>query len=366
MRYVYAGIGLIVIVGGLAGVKFTQIKSLIDMGEAFAKAGPPPEVVSTGVATEDTWEDRISAVGTIATARGVTVANDAAGVVSAIRFESGQAVKKGQVLVELDSSVERAQLASTIARRDLARVSAGRSRALVQQNAIPEAQLDADAAAYKSATADVAALQAQIDRKVIRAPFDGRLGIRQVNLGQYLNPGTAITVLQSSQALYADFTLPQSELANVAVGTVVRLNEHAAGPRATATIAAVDPELDPVTRAIKLRASVDGADHGLRPGMFVNVSVVLPEKRRVVRVPATAVVRASFGDSVFVNENGQARQTFVKLGEARGDFVAIVEGIKPGQEVVTSGAFKLRNGAKLAVNNAVKLEPSLEPRPENR
>jgi membrane fusion protein, multidrug efflux system len=177
-------------------------------------------------------------------------------------------------------------------------------------------------------------------------------------------------VLQSSDESFVDFTLPQEQLANVAVGTTVRINEGGPGPQATATVTAVDPELDAVTRSIRLRATLSDKENALRPGMFVNVAVVLPAKRQVVIVPQTAVVHASFGDSVFVVEAGTpnktARQQFVKLGELRGDYVAIVEGVKPGQEVVTSGAFKLRNGAGLAINNDVKLDPKLEPRPENR
>src|SRR5688572_29177986 len=273
MRYLAAVLGLLVIAGGLAGLKFSQIKMLISAGEAFAKTGPPPEIVSSGVAAEQTWEDRLSAVGTITTGRGVTIASEAAGVVKAIRFDSGHVVKKGQILVELDADVERAQLASVVARRRYASVQAERSRKLVHENVIAQSQLDADDATLKSTSADAAALQAQIDRKVIRAPFDGRLGIRQINLGQYLNPGTAITVLQSTEATFVDFTLPQEQLATVAVGTKVRINEGGPGQQATATITAVDPELDAVTRSIKLRASVDGAERTLRPGMFVNVAV---------------------------------------------------------------------------------------------
>jgi membrane fusion protein (multidrug efflux system) len=369
-RYGLAILALVVIIAGLAGIKATQIKNLIAAGEAFAQAGPPPEVVSTAVAAEQTWENRLAAVGTIATGRGVTVANDAAGVVKAIRFESGAQVKQGQVLVELDSDVERAQLQSAIARRDLARVSTGRTRALVAEQAIARSQLDSDEAELKAASADAAALQAQIDRKVIRAPFDGRIGIRQVNLGQYLNPGTAIAILQASEGVFVDFTLPQEQLGALREGMEVRVNDGAPGPRATAAISAVDPTVDAVSRSIKVRAAVGGDASALRPGMFVNVSVVLPEKQKVIVIPATAVVHASFGDSIFVVEDGKphkvARQQFVKLGEARGDFVAIAEGLKGGEEVVTSGAFKLRNGAGLSINNDVKLDPKLEPTPENR
>jgi membrane fusion protein (multidrug efflux system) len=304
-------------------------------------------------------------------------------VVSTIKFQSGQTVRHGEVLVELDSRVERAQLVSLRAQLTLARVSAERARALFKDNAVPKAQLDSAESVMQSATANAAALQAQIDRKTVRAPFDGRLGIRLINLGQYLNPGTGITDLQSTDANFVDFTLPQQQLKQIAVGMVVRINEGLPGPRAEATVAAIDPTLDPMTRSGRVRAAVRKMDGLVSPGMFVNVSVVLPEKRNVTLVAATSLIHASFGDSVFAVEertddkgallagpDGKpallARQQFVKTGEARGDFVEIVEGVRQGQEIVAQGAFKLRNGAPVRINNSVKVEPQLVPRLENR
>jgi len=383
MRYFVVMVGVLVLLSGLGGLKFAQIKSLISYGHAALAAGPPPEVVGTREAKQETWEDRLFSVGTIAPARGVTVSNDAPGVVSAIEFQSGQTVRHGQVLVELDSRVERAELASLKAQASLARVSAGRARSLFKAEAVPKAQLDSAESALQSATANAGALQAQIDRKTVRAPFDGRLGIRLVNLGQYLNPGTPITDLQSADANYVDFTLPQQQLAQLAVGMVVRINEGLPGPRAEAAIAAIDPTLDPVTRSGRVRATVRKLDGAVSPGMFVNVSVVLPEKRKVTTIGATSLVHASFGDSVFVVEEKKdeqgaavpgrdgkpaklARQQFVKTGEARGDFVEILDGVKQGQEIVAQGAFKLRNGAPVTINNSVRLEPGLAPHPENR
>jgi len=376
-------VGVLALLGGLGGVKFAQIKSLIAYGHAAVAAGPPPEVVGTRKAQQETWENRLFSVGTVAPARGVTVSNDAAGVVSAIKFQSGQTVRHGQVLVELDSRVERAQLASLQAQLSLARVSAGRARALFKENAVPKAQLDSAESTMQSATGNAASLQAQIDRKTVRAPFDGRLGIRLINLGQYLNPGTAIADLQSTDANYVDFTLPQQQLDQLAVGMVVRINEGLPGPRAEATIAAIDPTLDPVTRSGRVRAAVRKMEGLVSPGMFVNVSVVLPQKRNVTLIAATSLIHASFGDSVFAVEGRTddqgtavarpdgtpaqlARQQFVKTGEARGDFVEILEGVKQGQEIVDQGAFKLRNGAPVRVNNSVKVEPQLAPRLDNR
>jgi membrane fusion protein (multidrug efflux system) len=375
--------GVLALLGGLGGVKVAQIESLIAYGHAAVAAGPPPEVVGTTKAMQETWENRLFSVGTIAPARGVTVSNDAAGVVSTIKFQSGQTVRHGEVLVELDSRVERAQLVSLRAQLTLARVSAERARALFKDNAVPKAQLDSAESVMQSATANAAALQAQIDRKTVRAPFDGRLGIRLINLGQYLNPGTGITDLQSTDANFVDFTLPQQQLKQIAVGMVVRINEGLPGPRAEATVAAIDPTLDPMTRSGRVRAAVRKMDGLVSPGMFVNVSVVLPEKRNVTLVAATSLIHASFGDSVFAVEertddkgallagpDGKpallARQQFVKTGEARGDFVEIVEGVRQGQEIVAQGAFKLRNGAPVRINNSVKVEPQLVPRLENR
>jgi membrane fusion protein (multidrug efflux system) len=383
MRYLVVIVGVVSLLGGLGGLKAAQIKSLLAYGRAAAAMGPPPEVVGTMEAKEQTWENRLFSVGTIAPARGVTVSNDAPGVVTAIKFQSGQTVRRGQILVELDSRVERAELASLQAQAGLARVSAGRTRALFKDDAVPKAQLDNAESALQSASANAAALQAQIDRKIVRAPFDGRLGIRLVNLGQYLNPGTAITSLQSSDQNYVDFALPQQQLKQIAVGTVVRINEGLPGPRAEAAIAAIDPTLDPVTRSGRVRAAVRKMDGVLSPGMFVNVSVVLPDRREVTLVGATSLIHASFGDSVFAVEERKddqgalltgpdgkpakvVRQQFVKTGEARGDFVEILEGVKLGQEIVAQGAFKLRNGAPVMVNNSVKVELQLAPRPENR
>ena len=375
--------GVLALLGGLGGVKVAQIESLIAYGHAAVAAGPPPEVVGTTKAMQETWENRLFSVGTIAPARGVTVSNDAAGVVSTIKFQSGQTVRHGEVLVELDSRVERAQLVSLRAQLTLARVSAERARALFKDNAVPKAQLDSAESVMQSATANAAALQAQIDRKTVRAPFYGRLGIRLINLGQYLNPGTGITDLQSTDANFVDFTLPQQQLKQIAVGMVVRINEGLPGPRAEATVAAIDPTLDPMTRSGRVRAAVRKMDGLVSPGMFVNVSVVLPEKRNVTLVAATSLIHASFGDSVFAVEertddkgallagpDGKpallALQQFVKTGEARGDFVEIVEGVRQGQEIVAQGAFKLRNGAPVRINNSVKVEPQLVPRLENR
>jgi membrane fusion protein (multidrug efflux system) len=382
MRRVVPIVIIVSLVVILAGIKFAQIKGLIAAGAQAQKNGPPPEQVGSAVATQEKWEGTLASVGSVAAVKGVTISTEVAGTVSAIRFESGQQVRAGQVLVELDTSVERAQLASVKARRELAEVSLERSRKLAGSAAISKAQLDTDEAALKTASADFSALAAQIERKTLRAPFSGRLGIRQVNLGQFLAPGTPVTVLESQGAVYIDFSLPQEELARVPVGTPVRVT-LGGGEKLDGKVAAVDPTVEAASRTIKLRATVPSNTARLQAGMFVQVAVVLPEQRDVIAVPATGVMHASFGDSVYVVEDKKdeggvvqkdpsgkplkvARQQFVRVGPAQGDFVSILDGVKAGQEIVTAGGFKLRNGAGIVVRNEVGPTPALHPNVENR
>jgi membrane fusion protein, multidrug efflux system len=384
MRYIVTVVALLALIGGLAAIKYKQIASLISMGHAMQKAGPPPEAVGTAVARADTWQLTLDAVGNVAAARGVTVSNDAPGIVSAIHFESGKVVHEGDVLVELDTNVERSQLAALESRRDLAQINAQRTRALVATDSVARTQQDTDDSVVKTSRSDLDALRAQISRKVVRAPFSGKLGIRLVNLGQYLTSGTPIASLESTDSVFVDFSLPQQRLASVALGMPVRVvidgNDLAASDGA---IEAIDPSVDPVTRSIKLRASVPNGSNALLPGMFASVSVLLPDKVDVVMVPAPAIVHAAFGDSLFVVENRPddpghpvkaadgspakvARQQFVKLGDTRGDFVSVANGLAVGQEVVTAGAFKLHNGAPIAIDNTVEAKAEILPHPENR
>jgi membrane fusion protein (multidrug efflux system) len=384
LRYLLTGVALLAVVVVLAGIKGAQIGSLIAFGKKAEAAGPPPEAVGVARAEEQAWEGTISAVGSVAAGKGVSVSNEAPGTVTRILFESGALVKEGQTLVELDTSVERAQLASALSRKELATTTAGRSRALVEKAAISQAQADNDENVLKTSKNEAETIQAQIARKTVRAPFTGKLGIRQVNVGQYLTPGTAITVLESLDKLFVDFTLPQQRLADVAVGMAVRVElDGAKGPPMEGVIAALDPTVDNITRTIKLRATLPSGGDTLRSGMFVDVRIVRPEKKTAVTVPATAVVHAPYGDSVFVVEDRKqdapgpsttqdgkpiknARQQFVKIGESRGDFVTILDGVKAGQEIVAIGAFKLRNNAPVFVGDVAGPKPALDPKPQNR
>ena len=383
LKIVIVILGLLALVGTLGFIKFSQISSLMAMGKAYEKSGPPPESVGSGKAKMDNWQSQLSAVGTIAPVKGVALSNDSPGVVSKINFESGDLVKQGQVLVELDTSVERAQLASAVVRHDLAVVNVNRSRALIKEQVTTQAQVDSDESSVKTAETDAQTIQAQIARKIVRAPFSGRLGIRAVNVGQYLNPGTTLTVLQAIGAVYVDFSMPQQLLATMVVGMPVKISIEGSNDSALdGTVAAVDPTIDSNTRMIKVRATVPNSEEKLHPGMFANVAVVLPDQGAVVTIPQTAVVHASFGDSVFVVEPKKAdapgartspagkpilnaRQQFVRLGMTRGDFVAVLDGVKDGEEVVTAGAFKLRNNSPIVIDNTVNLDPQLNPKPEN-
>jgi membrane fusion protein, multidrug efflux system len=383
-RYALVVAGLLLVICALGGLKYCQISSLMAKGDQMAAAGPPPEVVGSARVGTGSWESTLFAVGSLTGADTVAVSNDAPGIVDRIRFESGEMVKRGQVLVELDARAERAQRTTAASRRDLARITADRARGLFHQyGAIPREEMERQQTALETAISEVAEVEALIERKIIRAPFDGRLGIRAINVGQYLNPGTTITTLDAVGHLFVDFALPQQALADVRVAQPVRVELPGAGEVVTGRLDAIDPTIDDATRNLRLRATIPDPGGRLRPGMFVRVSVVLPARADVIVVPQTAVVHASYGDSVFIIEpkppgspgmsrapDGKpvriARQQFVRLGRTRGDFVAIAEGVKAGQEVVDAGAFKLRNGVPVVVDNRVKPQPHEKPHPENR
>lgn len=384
MRYLITIAALILTIGILVGVKGAQIKTLMGFGEQMQKMGPPPEAVNAAPVERQKWERTLEAVATVVSSKGVTISNEVPGVVSRLEFDSGGSVKAGQPLVELDASVERAQLGSVRARLVLAEQSLQRTKTLIGSGVSTQAELDAQDSTYKGLVADLRALQAQIEKKTVRAPFAGKLGIRGVNLGQYLAPGTALTTLESTDSVFVDFTLPQQDLPLVTLGRPVRVRTEPGGKViAEGKISAVDASVDAVTRSLKIRASFPNAQSVLRTGMFVNAEVVLPEHADVVAVPATAVIRAPYGDSVFVVEPKQpaagsagpegaqqgalvARQQFVRLGGTRGDFVSIEAGVDAGQKVVTAGAFKLRNQAPISIKNEVGAEAQLNPHPENR
>ncbi len=361
-----------VLITVLGSVKFRQIQ--IGMAQA-ASFQPPPEAVTTILAKSEEWPATLSAIGTVAAVQGVTVSADLPGIVDKIAFDSGKTVQAGEVLVQLDTRQEQAQLAAAEAQRDLARLNLDRMTDLHRQGITSQSDYDRNAAENKQAEARVGEIRATIERKKIRAPFTGLLGIRQVNLGQYLTAGDPVVPLQSLQPVYVNFTVPQQEGGKVRAGGGVRVSfEGMAGAELAGSITAVDSVVDPATRNVQVQATFANADGRLRPGMFVQAQVVLSAASPIVALPASAISYAPYGDSVFVVADLEApnsqsyrgvRQQFVKLGGARGDQVAVVSGVKEGEEVVTSGAFKLRNGAAVRVHNEIQPGNEAAPKPED-
>ena len=357
---------VLVVLGGLAAVKTMQIKTMIAAGASFV---PPPETIASAVAQEEKWPETIPAVGSVNASEGVTVAPEIAGTVSEIAFESGATVKQGDLLVKLDASSELAQLRALEAQVDWAKVSAERLRKLQADKTVSKSELDQAEAALKQANANADNIRAIIDKKTIRAPFAGRLGIRLVNLGERLDAGKGIVSLQSLSPLFVDFSLPQQELARLQTGLkVTAISDSYPDKVFDGELAVISPELDAVTRSIKLRAKFENADERLRAGMFVKVSVVLPEAQPVLAIPSTAILRAPFGDSVFVisgSTNLTVQQKFIRTGRTLGYFVSVESGLKAGDRVVEAGVFKLRNGMSVVENNETTPKTSQTPNPPN-
>ena len=350
---------VLAVLGSLAGVRILQVRKLVAAAHSFA---PPPETVSSFVLREEKWQATLTAIGSITAVQGVTVTPDIPGTVREIAFESGALVSKGYLLVRLDTSSEEAQLRAVEAQTGLARLNVVRARNLRTNNFISQSQLDDAEAALKQTQANADVVRTTIAKKTIRAPFAGRLGIRLVNLGEYLETGKPIVSLQSLDSVYAEFALPQQELARLHTGMRVRLTTDAyAGRQFEGTLTTINPGLDQSTRSIGLQATFDNPEQLLRPGMFARVEMLLPEEQTVLVIPATAVLSASYGDSVYVIESKPAkeqgrtesvvRQQFIRTGPARGDFLSVKSGLQSGERVVSSGAFKLRNGMSVVENN---------------
>jgi membrane fusion protein (multidrug efflux system) len=327
------------------------------------------------VAKQETWPSTLSVVGTMAAVHGVTVSADLPGTVDKIKFDSGKFVHEGDVLVELDTRQERAQLAAMEAQRDLAKINYDRMQQLQKEGVISRQDYDKATADQRQTDANVDEIRATIERKTIRAPFSGVLGIRQANLGEYLAAGGPIVPLQSLNPIYVNFSVPQQLVGRVQVGQSVRLTtDDLAGRRFTGRVNAIDSVVDQATRNIQVQATVANPDGKLRPGMFAQVEVGVGANRSVLALPASAISYAPFGDSVFIvsdlksptgNTYRGVRQQFVKVDGARGDQVGVVSGLNPGDVVVTSGVFKLRNGAAVAINNKVQPGNNPAPKPED-
>lgn len=362
-------VALVVIV---IGIKAWQIVSLISAGKKFEI--PPSSVLVTEAVTKS-WAPTFDTVGTVASVQGVTIANELPGKVEKIHFESGATVQAGEILVSLDKSSEDAQLRAANAAAELAGLNLERTRGLRKTSVVAQSELDAVEAQQKNALARVEELRSILEKRTIRAPFGGRLGIRQIQEGQFLPAGAPIVSLQALDPVYVNFSLPQQRLADITVGMNIRATTDALPNRIfEGKLTAIDAEVDIATRNIRLQATLQNKDGGLRPGMFINVSAIAPAEHQHVVIPATAILFAAYGDSVFVikeeTKDGKthlvADQKFIRVGPRQGDFAAIEEGINAGDVVVSSGGFKLRKGAHVTIATSESPTHSASPKPTEK
>jgi membrane fusion protein (multidrug efflux system) len=362
----------VLVISGLGFAKYRQIQTAMK-GSHFE---PPPEAITSVVAQKVKWPSTTSLVGTAVAIHGVTVSADLPGKIDSITFESGSAVHQGDILVQLDTRQERAQLADAEAQRDLARINYARQKGLVDEGVVSRVDYDTATAQQKSTDAKVGEIRATIDRKTIRAPFTGVLGIRQANLGQYLAAGDPIVPLQSLNPIFVNFGVPQQTAGHIRVGQSLQITARdQADSKFTGRVTAINSLVDETTRNIQIQATVSNPQGKLRPGMFVEVEVGVGADRDVIALPASAISYAPFGDSVWVISDLKSpdgtktykgvRQQFVKVEGSRGDQVGIVSGLNGGEEVVTSGVFKLRPGAAVMVNNSIQPANSPTPKPED-
>ncbi len=364
---------LLVVLAVLAGTKGAQFRAMLQAGESFQ---PPPEAVTTAVVAPDRWGSSITAIGSVQPVMGVMLTAEIPGTVREIRFESGQEVKKRALLLRMDTSTEQAELAAARADAQLAETELARTKTLLLASASSEADLDAATARAARAKAAVRNVESILSKKVIRAPFSGRLGIRMVDLGEFLTPGTPIVALDASHPAYVDFRVPQQALGKLRAGLEIEVTADTFGDRVwTGKVDSLDVRVDPSTRNVLVRGLVDNQDGSLRPGMFVTVRVSLSDARDVLLIPETAVLYAPYGDSVFLVRGAEqtgaeskptVEQVFVRLGERRGDLRVVTSGLEAGQTIVSTGAFKLQNGSSIIVNNTLAPEVSANPTPDNQ
>ena len=369
-RSLRIAIGLLVaIVVFVFGIKALQIGKMMSMPRMM----PSVTVTSAPVKDED-WAPRLSAVGSVSAVQGAIVSAELAGTVSEISFENGAEAKKGDVLMKLDTSQEEALLRSAQAEAQLARADLERARDLAMKKVVSSAELDSAQSKFTRLNAVVDQMRSNIAKKSVIAPFDGQLGIRQVNVGQMVNAGQQVVSLTSLDSVYVDFALPEQNLSKLNKDLEVRVRVDALpGREFKGKLTAINSMLDPVTRNVPLQATLENPDHALHPGMFAKVEVMLPETKKAIVIPGSAVSYAPYGDSVFVIEKQKdpksgkeslvLRQQFVRSGEVRGDFVSVLKGLKAGQEVVGTGVFKLRNGMVVTINNDLAPKPELNPNP---
>lgn len=364
-------LGILAVLLVIVGIKALQFRA---MGASGAAGGPPPESVSAAEVLQKDWQPVLRAVGSISPVQGAMLSAELPGIVSEIAFVNGADVKQGDLIARLASAQEEAQLRAAEAEAELAKSDRDRARDLRARNVTSQAELDTAEAKYKQQTAAVDNMKGRMEKLTIRAPFDGRAGIRMVNVGQTVNAGQPIVALQAIDPVYADFTLPQQRLSDLREGLDVVVRTDAYPDRQfDGKLTALNSMIDPVTRNVTLQATLANPEQLLKPGMFAKVEVLLPQKNPTLVIPATAVSYAPFGDSVYVIENKPdpktkketitVRQQFIRIGETRGDFVGVTTGLKPGEKVVSAGVFKLRNGMAVQIKEDVAPKPEENPRP---
>jgi len=366
-------VGMILFIVAIGAWKAWQISQAIAMGKAFRM---PPDAVTSLRVTQKMVSPTLEAVGSLSSTQGVMLSADLPGIVTSILFESGSHATNGQVLVQLDTRQEEAQLRTAKAKLDLAKHNLDRNTGLRQGQVIAEYAFEESKSQFDAAQASLEEILAMIGRKTIRAPFAGALGIRQVNVGQYLKSGDPIVQLESLDPIYVNFSLPQQNLGNLSVGQPVLIRADGIPDKSfTGKITAINSAVDAATRNIQVQATVPNPDHTLRSGMFSGVQVSLPARGNVIMVPATAVQYAPYGDSVFViatmkdpagKEYLGVREQTVTLGRTRGDQVEVIKGLSPDDEIATSGTFKLRPGGAVKINNSVSPGNDPAPKPEDK
>ena len=366
---VLAILGVIGLVVLIFGIKVLQIGKMMSTPMVM-----PPTTVSSAVAKEEDWAPALSAIGSVSAVQGAVVSTELGGVVAEIDFQNGGVAKKGDLLMRLDSSAEEAQLRTAKADLELAKANLERERNLAARKVVSQQEFDAAQSTFGQKQGAVDNMRAFITKKEVRAPFDGMLGIRQVNVGQMINSGQQVVQLTALDRVYVDFALPQQVLPRLATGYEARVHADALpGREFEGKVTAINSMVDTVTRNVGVQATLENPDHALSPGMFVKVDVILPQKSKTLVIPGSAVSYAPYGNSVFViekkkdpktgKESQSLRQAFVRIGEARGDFVAVTQGLKAGDVVVSTGVFKLRNGMPVVINNDLAPKPQLNPAP---
>ncbi|HYK23840.1 MAG TPA: efflux RND transporter periplasmic adaptor subunit [Candidatus Acidoferrum sp.] len=363
--------GLMAVVTLLILIKGLQIFTMISAGK---KMLPPLTTVTSAAVKEENWAPVLSSVGSVSAVQGAVVSTELGGVVADVRFQNGSEAKKGDVLMRLDASAEEGQLKTAEADLQLARADLERARDLAARKVISKAELDSADSKFTQKEGSVEQMRSMISKKEVRAPFDGQLGIRQVNVGQSIDARQPVVQLTALDPVYVDFALPQQELSKLSTGCEVQVHtDVVSGREFKGKLTAINSMVDSVTRNVTLQATLKNPDHALHPGMFVKIDVVLPEKNKTLVIPGSAVSYAPYGDSVFViekkkdpktgKETQSIRQQFVRVGEARGDFIAIAKGLNAGETIVSTGVFKLRNGMPVTINNDLAPKPQLNPKP---